>query len=218
MENTKKYSNSKLTFYLVLAIATLIIAIIGATAAFFTASATSKKDVEAEAAIIKLNYLDDENISVSNLIPAREKIAIAGYQKEENQCLDDNNKVVCGVYRYSIENAGSYKMDVAGTLTVDKNEGGLEDKGFSNLSYIIYDVTDKDNIVVVKPTSVFSNVVGATTGIFGQEQDDILQIEAGATKNYEMLIWLNEAGSDNDKEQGAKFSASIAINMTDIYE
>ena len=35
----------------------------------------------------------------------------------------------------------------------------------------------------------------------------------GASKNYRLFIWLNEAGEDNNAEQGAIFKGTIHVDL-----
>ncbi len=203
-------NTGKNLFYALICVFTLIIALIGATVAYFTATASSKRDIDARAAIVEIDYVDGMNISVANLIPVKESIAKAGYDKTADQCKDDNGYTICGVYRFSITNNGDYDANIKSTLTVDKNEKGQGGSAFSNLSYIVYDVTDND-AKVIKNTSLFSETVGAKTSLFGEDINTTQNINRKTTKDYEVLIWLNEAGNDNNKEQGASFSASVSI-------
>ena len=47
----------------------------------------------------------------------------------------------------------------------------------------------------------FTNLVGlAKTG-------------KGTTKNYRLFVWLNEAGEDNNAEQGAIFKGTIHVDL-----
>jgi len=216
--NEKQCNYAKGLILILFSIFILLIVMIGATVAYFTAQATSDRGVDAEAAVIEINYIDSKNISVTDLIPAAESVAKAGYKKEVNQCLDDYGRVICGIYKFSIENNGEYSIDVTGLITVDVNAGGKNNKGFSNLSYIIYDVTDSSNKKIVKDTSVFSNIVGSTSSIFGDSLDSTFTFAKKSKRNYEMLIWLNEAGEANNVEQNARFKASVNIELANINE
>ena len=35
----------------------------------------------------------------------------------------------------------------------------------------------------------------------------------GASKNYRLFVWLNEAGEDNNAEQGAIFKGTIHVDL-----
>jgi len=211
---TKEEKNNRRSgiFFGIIGVATLIIAIIGTTLAYFSIGANSEAGVDAQAALVNIIYTDGSNISITDLIPATESVARAGYGKASGQCIDDNGRTVCGTYQFSIENGGTDSISITGVLTVTLNEAAGENyTGFSNLSYIVYDVTDSANPSVVKNTTLFPTTVGDTASIFGSNLNTTVTIDGQETKQYEMLIWLNEAGANNDVEQGAHFTASVSV-------
>lgn len=97
----------------VIGVATLIVAIIGATFAYFTARANSTLDkVTAGSTTLALGFEDTDGTNLkANLIPAEDHIAIyaaneqPGTEDNENpQCIDDNANEVCSVYQFTIGN------------------------------------------------------------------------------------------------------------------
>lgn len=76
-------NNKTNTFNLVIGIATLLIALLGATFAYFSATATSaENDVTVKSAYVSIYYDGGTEIKASNLIPATENVALKKYQKE----------------------------------------------------------------------------------------------------------------------------------------
>jgi len=51
----------------------------------------------------------------------------------------------------------------------------------------------------------------STPKIEAEQGGTTVTIDGQETKQYEMLIWLNEAGANNDVEQGAHFTASVSV-------
>lgn len=135
-------------FYGIVAVATLIVAIIGATLAYFSITASSNEGaVNATAAIVSIEYNDGQQVTAQadKLIPADfsvvqnvyeyHNIASADTYSEENICIDKNNRQVCSVYRFTIKSDVSNRSIIA-FLNSEYN-------GFTYLSYAVYDVTNK---------------------------------------------------------------------------
>ncbi|MBR3162207.1 MAG: hypothetical protein IKF19_06720 [Bacilli bacterium] len=160
-EKQQKRNN---TFNIIIGVSTLIIAILGATFAYFSATATSKEnDVNVKSAYVSISYDGGTEIKASNLIPSSEKVAIRMFQKtvesvgtvdeeiayldqdeytndKTRRCIDTNGREVCYVYQFSIESEGAEggSTEIAGGIKINENE-------FDNLSYIVYEVEFEKN-------------------------------------------------------------------------
>ena len=158
--NNNDYNNKTNTFNLVIGIATLLIALLGATFAYFSATARSaENDVTVKSAYVSINYEGGTEIKASNLIPSTQTVALSKYQKNvlpfdpetdieidedydtyandvNRRCVDAKGKEVCSVYQFSVLSDGSAgeKTDILASIKINKNE-------FENLSYILYEVT-----------------------------------------------------------------------------
>ena len=156
LEQRQKRDN---TFNIIVGVSTLIIAILGATFAYFSATASSKdNDVNVKSAYVSISYDGGTEIKASNLIPSSEKVALRMFQKEvesvgtvkdeiayldqdeytndkTRRCIDVNGREVCYVYQFSIESEGEEggTTKIAGGIKVNQNE-------FDNLSFIVYEV------------------------------------------------------------------------------
>lgn len=134
-------------FYGVVAIATLIVAIIGATLAYFSVTASSNEGaVNATAAIVSIEYNDGQQVTAQakELIPATLEVVQQVYENKvatlthedlttENVCIDRNDRQVCSAYRFTV------RSDVERTITATLNN---EHNGFTYLSYAVYDITN----------------------------------------------------------------------------
>ena len=103
-------------FFGVVALATLIVAIIGATLAYFSITASSNEGaVNATAKVVSIDYYDGQKVTAqaNELIPADfvevvqrvyEKVFVETEKSdpEKNLCTDTNGEQVCSVYRFSI--------------------------------------------------------------------------------------------------------------------
>ncbi len=164
-EEQEKANNKRNVFNLIIGIATLLIAILGATFAYFSATARSRDDdVNVRSAYVSISYDGGTEIKASHLIPATETVAINKFKKTvtaigtendetltfldedeytndlERRCVDALGREVCYVYRFSIKSDGNVGSEtgIAGAIKVNENE-------FDNLSYIVYEVTYKED-------------------------------------------------------------------------
>ena len=135
-------------FFGVVALATLIVAIIGATLAYFSITASSNEGaINATAAVVSIEYNDGQQVTAQadQLIPATLSVVQTVYQArfkdatnienpEEagNICIDSNGRQVCSAYRFTI------RSDIERKVTASLNN---EENGFTYLSYAVYNVT-----------------------------------------------------------------------------
>lgn len=132
----------------VVAVATLIVAIVGATLAYFSITASSNEGaVNATAAVVSIEYNDGQQVTAQadELIPAtlgivqtvyeanvKNSAAVEDVSTVGNTCIDSNSRQVCSAYRFTI------RSDVERTITATLNN---ESNGFTYLSYAVYNVT-----------------------------------------------------------------------------
>lgn len=135
-------------FYGVVAIATLIVAIVGATLAYFSVTASSNEGaVGAVGATVSIEYNDGQQVTAQaeKLIPSTFAVVKQVYEETvaqsttedygtTNACLDWNNREVCSAYRFTV------RSDIERTIVATLNN---EHNGFTYLSYAVYDVTNK---------------------------------------------------------------------------
>ena len=158
-------------FNLIIGVSTLLIAILGATFAYFSATARSEEgDVNVKSAYVSISYDGGTEIKATNLIPASETVAINKFTKEVDSLttIDDteNPNLI------SEEEQDKYKNEeLADRRCIDANgrevcyvyqftinsdgEAGrstaltgyitVDSNEFDNLSYIVYEVSFKKN-------------------------------------------------------------------------
>lgn len=133
------------------AVATLIVAIIGATLAYFSITASSNEGVvNATAAVVSIEYNDGQQVTAQadELIPAdfetvvKEafKPIIGSAPVEDvstvgNTCIDSNSRQVCSAYRFTV------RSDIERTIKASLNN---EENGFTYLSYAVYSHSAND--------------------------------------------------------------------------
>ena len=202
MEN----NNGKGIFYGVIGIATLIVAIVGATFAYFTATASSD-----EGAINVTSYTGFNvslvmkkiapNEAVNKLIPLDSGLYMSNALTNKDvdgvtplPCIDVNGDQVCAIYEMTLTNSGP-AADIQGFISAEKNEY----VGYtpSNLKYQIYDCADTngdgaaDQFTAINGSgAVTAPVVGATElpkFVFGEDnintenynESDTISLPAG---------------------------------------
>jgi len=116
-------NNGKGIFYGVIGVATLIVAIIGATFAYFTASQTGgENEITGNAATISFTLLVDKVTDADDqrggLIPMTDGMATPAVA---NACVDDNNNAVCQIYSVTVRNTGSAAIFLDGYVNVKGN-------------------------------------------------------------------------------------------------
>lgn len=227
-------------FFGVVGVLTLIVAIIGASLAWFSINAQSDEDaIIVQAATVQIVYEDGDELAVSKLIPSTKTVALTTLRRylkgnsdsdgtPYRECIDDKGNVVCGVYEFSLTNNGTNPVEVTArikpkTIPVDE-EGNPEYPSFQNLKYTLYDISDAEQLA--NGLSQEDNQVtaievseGEIDGTVGYTEFKILptatELASGAdnTKRYRLFIWLDEAQEANDVEQGAQFYGQVFIDV-----
>lgn len=151
-------------FYGVVAIATLIVALVGATLAYFAISVRSNEGaVNATSAIVSIEYNDGQDViaQASELIPATLDVVKAVYEhnlqalnnqialddpdaERTNVCTDSNGMEVCSVYRFSLKS--DITRPAKATLQTEYN-------GFEYLAYALRDVTNGSWLILDENTN-----------------------------------------------------------------
>lgn len=166
----KNVNNTTNTFNLIIGIATLLIAILGATFAYFSATARSpENDVYVKSAYVSISYEGGTEIKAENLIPSTMNVALKKYQKEKYS-LDEEGNTIIKPYTPPLDGEIVEDNNINEDLTdkkcidakgkevcyvyqfaieSDGEEGGTTDiiaslkinkNQFENLSYVLYEV------------------------------------------------------------------------------
>ena len=229
----------------IIGVATLVVAIIGATFAYFSATAQSEFNaVTAQSTQLSLGYEDTTGTNLkANLIPAADNIAIYAANNQTgtgttagNQCIDDNNNEVCSVYQFTIGNPSkTTAQTITGTMEIAVNT-------FTNLKYAIYEITGSNTATEVTGPTALSLRNAETESTWKIPLSDLNQTLAPSNsatdasltlsptspssytqvtdnsftptrynkRTYRIVIWLHEAGADNDTYDVSKaFAAQI---------
>lgn len=217
MNNNEEMNNNQGIFYAVIGIATLVVTIVGATFAFFSASANSPVNaVSTNSATVSLGFTPVDTGIKGALIPVDETLSrfasVVG--TGANDCKDDNGNNICSVYQFTISNPSTTASQrIYVTLTPNVNK-------FTNLRYAVFKgdnatikasspYYDVDGTPVTTVSNATSNIIGAngdlvisnatltcdsTTPITLQPLEQVLAPSSSVT--YTIVLWLHETGKD----------------------
>lgn len=227
-------------FFGVVGVLTLIVAIIGATLAYFSINVRSEDDaLTVQAASVQIVYEDGNKLDVQNIIPSTKDIALRTFNRylegdtytseagnvPYEKCIDDNNNVVCGVYEFTLTNNGTNPAEITARVVpteLEVSEDGVEPTRFQYLMYTLYDITEVpvdeetgERNGTGTPVEVSS---GVTDGTISYSEFKILPSATtinghGTQKVYRLFIWLDEQGEANNAEQGAEFYGTVYIDV-----
>lgn len=238
MDNENRKEDKRGIFLGIVGILTLIVAIIGASFAYFSLNARSNENaVKVQAATVQIVYEEGQNIAIENIIPSTQEVALetvrragetrTGTDEKYVACMDDNNYRVCGTYDFTLTNNGTNPVDINAYITPTALKEAVVDsenpennkpaeKGFKNLKFITFDrtgVTGNDNGTKVAAADGLSVVYTGDFGILAADKAATATLKAGETKTYRLFIWLDEKGEDNDVEQGAVFNGTVHVDV-----
>lgn len=173
MENNGKGIN---VFYGVIGVATLIITIVGATFAYFSATTNSAEGaITAGGATVTLGFTEgagNEKGLKADLIPVDTEQA--GFKKivgqGEGDCKDDNGNNICSVYTFTVNNPSeTVAQRIYGLVRPSKNE-------FTNLHMAIFkgtaaDIGDNFDVTAAAVSAEATKYTAASDGSFSKTPD-----------------------------------------------
>ena len=214
-------------FFGVIGVLTLIVAIIGASLAYFSINAKSNDDaLTVQAATVQIVYKDGEALNVNEIIPSTKAIALETYRRflagdtykadlgegetdvPYQKCVDDKGHTVCGVYEFTLTNNGVNPVNVtAKVVPTVLEEGQIQ---FKNLKFSLYDITS------VTESNKFGTEVTIDGSVSYTEFNLLsapVSIGSKKTTKYRLFVWLDEQHGPQDDEQGASFKGTIYVNV-----
>lgn len=215
MDNNK----SRGIFLGVLSVATLIVSIIGATFAYFVASANGNENaVQAGAANVAGTLTLSETVDYrQNMIPVTEALMKTSYKRAdaatgtgtgrcEGYSAAGGNTVynLCSIYQFTVSNSATIAQTIYASLTANTNT-------FANLKYCIFEgeagTSDTEKVACRNmpakgntDKNIFSELIPATTG----------------THTYTLVMYINETSEDQTTaDSGKTFTGTISITSGD---
>lgn len=206
-------------FYAVVGVATLVVAIIGATFAYFSASANVTGDAITGTTATTGDFtlvVDEVYTNTDGTLIPLDADKVYGtdstYLAEalKQQCLDDNGDVACHVYSFTLTNGGSaslltstdLKLELTGTNTSADNWrwqvlSGDATSGFTADGKIVGGTTN--------PVTTATEVASTNLAAVGN---------TGNTVTYYVVIWLDDPGT-GQTETGVTFTGTVTASSVD---
>lgn len=192
-------NNGRGLFYGVIGVATLIVAIIGATFAYFSvnASITNNNGISGDTVNVSettiTGTLTRETPSTVSMVPLKTADLQKGITGEGGQkCIDANGAKVCDIYTLTIKNTSSAPVSLAGNLNITAT-----------------DMTDLRWALIESATSA--------TGATAKEVSDtvivaneLLAAKTG-TKTYHFVIWFNETELNQNTQAGKSYTGTVSF-------
>ena len=213
-------------FYGVIGVATLIVAIIGATFAWFTATAGSDRTTTVTSGNLVIAYTDSTNLVATNLKPATVEQVQAAYANSKCAHTGDaeaiqNNESVCSVYQFTVNNTGSLYAeltaklsDFAITTAEDRsvNTGVTGNTGETAVTTSEEVTAGKFKYAVVDTAP--GTAAGTFTGAALARASDITltsnRLAPGNSTTKYIVVWLDSTA--NNSYQAVSANAKVTVN------
>ncbi len=184
-------------FLSVIAVATLLTAVVGTTFAYFTATVTgneTSKNVNVTTANMSVVYTQGDKVSIANLVPGQEIPAMTFNVKNSGQSAVD--------YKLAWQDVN--KSWTAESLATN-GKGGAD----TDIQYTISacDETYTSCNTVIHASSVLPNADGDITTA------DTLTLAAGATAYYKVqVVFTDNKTAAQDALQGQTFGGTVVVS------
>lgn len=192
-------NNGRGLFYGVIGVATLIVAIIGATFAYFSVSAniTNKNDIAGSTVELSettiTGTLTRETPSTVSMVPLKTTDLQKGIAGEGGQkCIDANGAKVCDIYTLTINNTSNAPVSLAGNLTITATD-------MADLRWSLLESTTSATGATAK--EVNDTVIVA---------NELLAAKNG-TKTYHFVIWFNETEENQNTQAGKSYTGTVSF-------
>jgi len=229
MEENKKGYN---VLYLVVGIATLVVAIIGATFAYFSATATDDSTVTGDIAeagglvvtVKSITYGNDNTASGNKIIPLNlitNQTLKEGSDSEyvdatsqfsqaiTNKCVDDLGNNICEVYKITVANqSATSTVQVRGTLNLTSTAKNMYWK-LIDATTTTTTVGETADVEVLDTATEQDHYVEVAQGAAGNLTIDEngaaanLSLAGSGTKDFYVIVWLEEMGTAQETDDAS---------------
>lgn len=200
-----KHSGAKF-IYLTIVILTTVLAITGATYAYWTATTMSTENaVKTQSTIYSISMDITPLYQVFSLIPMNDEFALKGLK---NECKDKYDRGACQAYKIRVYDYNENLNFISGYMDITT-------VGMENLSYMMYRISDEYNedscvtigekhYCIVREAAHMQDGVGLSLG-------DKYDVTGTLETEFILLIWLTNLNfSQNDTDIG-DFNAVITM-------
>lgn len=192
-------NNGRGLFYGVIGVATLIVAIIGATFAYFSVNANIANNSDISGNTVNVSEttitgtLTRVTPSTVSMVPLKTTELQNGITGEGgHQCIDANGAKVCDIYTLTIKNTSSAPVSLAGNLNITATD-------MTDLRWSLLESTTSATGATAKGVSdtviVANELLAAGTG----------------EKTYYFVIWFNETDADQNAQAGKSYAGTVTF-------
>lgn len=190
-------------FYGVIGVATLIVAIIGATFAWFTATANGNTNTVVKTGTLSIEYVSsgegaNDVVDASNLKPATTEQVLAAYKNGDCKYASDTEdatETICAFAKVNVKNTGSLYANIDADFNITKNEY-VDNK----LMYSVF--------TTEPTTSLTGNAVGSTVTLPSAQA-----LAPQATSSFTVLLWLDENAVNSGANDNSNKTFTASINV-----
>lgn len=217
----------------VVSVATLIVAIIGATFAFFSTQtgsennavnvgayefATSVKSVERV-----YPTTDDEAKFTQGIIPLNAATSVGDTTylmkalSADKKCIDDKGYMVCALYKVTLTNTSTIAAEMNLSVKTTKNVAGAGGSKFTDLTFQALNGNEEaftlnsDAVTLLADDGQANDIAGVTITAEAAETTGV----AKETVHY-FVVYLNEASAETNQssQMGAKYEGQLIYTTT----
>ena len=189
-------------FYGVIGVATLIVAIIGATFAWFTATAGGETKTVVKTGTLSIEYVTSGEgsgkvVDASNLKPATTDQVLAAYQAGNCKFAGDEasaTETICAFAKVTVKNTGTLYANINADFNITKNE--YKD---NKLMHSVFKTT---------PATLTGSPVGSTVTLPSAQA-----LAPQATDSFVVLLWLDQTAVNTGENSNANRTFTAGINV-----
>lgn len=191
----KKDNTNKGLLFSIVGVLTLVVAIAGATYAFFSATANNAGTIEGTAATADL-ALDvvQEAGGTGKLIP---QLGTAINSAAAANCTDTNTNTVCQIYSLKVTNSSTATVSLSGTILFS---------GITNMANLKFSTSATE-------TSGYSTTGTAAATTATTMPNSTFSLAPNGTKTIYLIVWIEETGSA--QSDSGTFNATVTFNSSD---
>lgn len=210
MENNGKGMS---VFYGVIGVATLVITIIGATFAYFSATTNSDPNaVTAAGATLTLGFKDDNKGKKTDLIPidvTLPEFNTGGFVGDgPTDCQDINDNFICSVYEFTVSNPATTAQRIYGTVVPATNT-------FANLQFAVFKGEVSDVNSSIKKHTITKTVVADTKKPINHDEEIRLseaKVKKSDAEVGQTVTWDENIGWDVDGTAVTAFTTNYTYS------
>lgn len=216
IENKKKNNDVKGISLISIGILTIVVAIAGATFAFFQVSISNNTAITGTSAYtaspftLNVTHSTSGTAGTKALIPQSDEYIQSAVTAG---CVDANSNAICKVYTITIQNKTTTKYYVNGTLTFATTPATTSTAGMPNLKWAMgTSATAGFPSTTSGPFYSTFNTFTTNTSATTQTTTIVnnLALTANATQTYYVVVWISETGAA--QSDNGTFTGTVTFN------